>query len=384
MVSTELSPGWGLTTGSRGLMLPPFGSYVPVYQLAREHAKSRHVNAWLYVPPDEVGKPNLAKVLYAQALAFDATAMPHYEPGSRTAGTEAADASFFAFMNKAAPFFRTREPVEEVGIYYSSSSQLMELLPGGFPNHEDQPHSFSFYGWSTALTFLHVLWQAVPEWKLDQLSHLRVLVIPSAAVFPLEDVPALRQWVENGGSLIIAGSCGSRLGESGNFDAVASGSTLQTLRPDGQLRGDQTLGKGRVIVLPDDPGLSFYRATNARPDQLPVFTGILEAALKDKPPLVLNAAKVDWKTGLNLHRDDNRFFVDVYNTDIDSASDVVTPTGTITFSVALPGDWSEDHVKIEELSPDQAPKISFRFQDDHRLEITAGPTSLYTSLIINK
>ena len=85
-----------------------------------------------------------------------------------------------------------------------------------------------------------------------------------------------------------------------------------------------------------------------------------------------------------MHRDDNRFFVDVYNTDIDSASDVVTPTGTITFSVALPGDWSEDHVKIEELSPDQAPKISFRFQDDHRLEITAGPTSLYTSLIINK
>jgi len=85
-----------------------------------------------------------------------------------------------------------------------------------------------------------------------------------------------------------------------------------------------------------------------------------------------------------LHRDDNRFFVDVYNTDIDAASDVVTPTGSITFNVALPGDWSEEHVKIEALSPDQTPKISSRFPDEHRLEIAVGPTLLYTSLIIKK
>lgn len=382
LVSTELSSGWGLTAGPRGLMFPPFGSYVPVYQLAREHAKSRYVNAWLYVPPNEAGKPNLAKVLYSQALAFDATAMPHYEAGSRTAGTGAADASFFSFFHQAAPIFGNREPVQEVGIYYSSSSQMLELLPGGFRDHADQPHSFSFYGWGTALTFLHILWQAVPEWKLDQLSHLRVFVIPSATVFPNEDVPALKQWVEAGGSLVIAGSCGTRVGESGNFDAVASGSTLQALLPDGMSQGDHTIGKGRVIFLPKDPGVAFYRAVKSRPDLLPDFAKILDEALKNKPPFALDATKVDWKTGLNLHRDGNRLFVDVYNSDINLASDAVTPTKPTTFSVALPADWDKDHMKISAISPDKAPDVSSRSLAGQRLEVTCGPTSFYTSVII--
>jgi hypothetical protein len=109
----------------------------------------------------------------------------------------------------------------------------------------------------------------------------------------------------------------------------------------------------------------------------------LEAALEDKPPFILNASKVDWKTGLNLHRDENRMFVDVYNTDIDPASDVVTPTRSITFSVALPADRGREQVKISAISPDHAPKLSHRFLDQHRIEITLGPTSLYTSVIID-
>jgi hypothetical protein len=365
-------------------MLPPLGSYVPVYQLAREHAKSRYVNAWLYVPPEEHARPNLANVLYAQALAFDATAMPHYEGGSRTAGTEAADASFFAFLNRVAPLFAARTPLQEVGIYYSSSSQLMELRPGGFRNHEDQPHSFSFYGWSTALTFLHVLWQAVPEWKLASLGHLRVLVIPSSAVFPSEDVATLRQWIEAGGSLVIAGSCGTRQGESGNFDAASSGSTLQSLMPDPASSGNQPLGKGRVIFLPADPGLSFYRATTTRPALLPGFTKILGEALQDRPPLILNATGVDWKTEINLHRDDTRLFADISNSDIDLPSDRVTPTPAISFSIALPEGWDGRSVKIKALSPDQAPEVSCRAQAGQRLAITVGPTDFYTSVIIEK
>lgn len=384
MVSTELSSGWGLTAGPRGLMLPPLGRYAPVYQLAREHAKSRYVNAWLYVPPNERGKPNLARVLYAEALAFDASAMPHYNPSSNTAGSETTDAPFFSFVHKIVPAFGKRKPVEEVGIYYSSSSQLTELLPGGFRNHNDQPHSFSFYGWGTALTFLHVPWQAVPEWKLDLLSHLRILVIPSAAVFPQEDVAALRHWVSAGGSLVIAGTCGTRLGESANFDPVASGSTLGSLLPGAKDRTERIIGKGRVIFLPADPGLSFYQATSERPKQLSAFADILKSALIDKSPPILDASKVDWKTGLNLHRDAGFLFVDICNADIDPATDVLTPTLPVTFSVALPAGWNAKHIKTRALSPDETPKVSTRLLNGHRLEITAGPTLIYTSVIIEK
>jgi hypothetical protein len=381
MVSTELSSGWGITAGPRGLMFPPFGSYVPVYQLAREHARSRYVNAWLYVPPNEEGKPNLARVLYAQALAFDATAMPHYG-GSRTAGAEESDAPFFAFMHKAAPVFAKRKPIEEVGLYYSSSSQILELLPGGLRAHNDQPHSFSIYGWGTALAFLHVPWQAVPEWKLNLLDHLRVLIIPSAAVFPSEDLPSLTKWVKAGGSLVIAGKCGTHLGESGNFDPAPSGSTLQPLLPGSKT--ERTLGKGTVIYLPVDPGYAFYQSTTERPKQLPEFANIIKTALKDRSPLILDATNVDWKTGINLHGDDHSLFVDICNTNIDIASDTLTPATPITFSVALPSDWGEKLPQITSLSPDAAPILSSRFLTPHRLQITVGPTTLYTSVIIHK
>jgi hypothetical protein len=384
MVSTELASGWGITTGPRGLMFPPLGSYVPVYQLAREHAKSRYVNAWLYVPPEEERKPNLANVLYAQALAFDATPMPHCEQGSRTAGTEASDSAFFDFMNKAAPVFEARKAVREVGVYYSSSSQLLEMMPGGFRNHADQPHSFSFYGWGTALTFLHVPWQAVPEWKLDLLSHLRVLVVPSSDVFPSEDVPVLRRWVEAGGSLIIAGKCGTHLREAGNFAPLDQGSTLRPLLPNGGQPTSRDFGKGRVLYLSTDPGYAFYQATSERPKQLPLFANCLRAALKDRPLAILDASNVDWKTEMNLHRDETRLFVDICNTDIAMPSDTITPTSPVTFTIALPGDWNPSRVKVSSLSPDKTPVINTRVVDGRRLEITVGPLMLYTSVIIAK
>ena len=48
MVSTELNPGWNIGISSRGIMMPP-DRFGPVYKLAREHAKSRLVNVWMYL-----------------------------------------------------------------------------------------------------------------------------------------------------------------------------------------------------------------------------------------------------------------------------------------------------------------------------------------------
>jgi hypothetical protein len=255
------------------------------------------------------------------------------------------------------------------------------MMPGGFRNHADQPHSFAFYGWGTALTFLHVPWQAVPEWKLGLLDHLRVLIVPSADIFPQEDVVTLQKWVEDGGSLVIAGPCGARLGEAGNFERCAAGSTLLPLAHEAS-QHEATLGKGRVISLAADPALDFYRASAQRPGQLPVFAKIIQDALQDRPPLILDASKVDWKTNLSLHRDANSLFVDVANTNIDLPSDAVTPTPAITFTLTLPAGWNRDRVKVEALSPDDAPSLTTSFIDDSHLEITVGPIRFYTCLVI--
>ena len=80
-----------------------------------------------------------------------------------------------------------------MGVYYSSSSQLLELLPGGFRNHADQTHSFAFWGWGTALGQLHVQWRAVPEWKLnaDTLRGLCTLIVPCAEVLDADEPVSL-------------------------------------------------------------------------------------------------------------------------------------------------------------------------------------------------
>ena len=50
-------------------MLPPLGSYVPVYKRAREQARGRLGIFWIYVAPELAGHPGIADVLQYQALA---------------------------------------------------------------------------------------------------------------------------------------------------------------------------------------------------------------------------------------------------------------------------------------------------------------------------
>jgi len=185
MVSTELAWGWGLTQGNRGLMPPPNGSYPAVYRLAREHAKSRFVNVWMYVYKEDFNKPNLGNVLHYQGLANHAMPKAQLTPRDygTTAGTPEATAEFFAFVKSIEPTIRDREPLHgKIGVFYSSSSQLFNMVPSTILNHTEQEHSFSYFGWGTALVKQQIPWRPIPEWKLtpETLKEFNVLVLPKS------------------------------------------------------------------------------------------------------------------------------------------------------------------------------------------------------------
>jgi hypothetical protein len=373
MVSTELTWGWSLTGGPRGLMPPPLGSCVPVYRLAREHAKSRFVNLWMYGPDEAKKKPGIANVCYYQGLASHALPMPL--PGA-TIGTDEADAAFFGFVRRAAPLFGNRLPVEQVGLYYSSSSQLMEMLPGGFRDHGDQPHSFSFYGWGAALTMLHVPWRALPEWKITdgELAGLTALIIPSAEVFPREDLPVLKRWVQRGGRLLIAGPCGLRLGEGADFAPAPAGGTLAM--PLG------SMGKGSALRVADDPGRSFYAADKARPVLLAGFHALLSRAGCPTSGFALASTDAPWTVGLTLFSSRGRLFVDVNNTDIDLPSDRITPAPPVTFTVQLPPDLRGKRLRVRVISPQNpAPEARMSLRGAAATVMVAS-VELYASVVI--
>jgi hypothetical protein len=299
--------------------------------------------------------------------------MPHYEGSARTAGNEALDTEFFSFTRTVAPVFGKREPISDVGVYYSSSSQLMEFVPGGVRDHANQPHAFAFLGWGTALTQLHMQWRAVPEWKLNAatLAGLRILIIPSAEVFPAGDIATLSAWVNDGGTLIIAGECGRRLGETGNFEIAPNGSTLAPL-----------FGKGSVVQLQKDPGLDFYRASEKRPGLLPDLAKTISGAAAK--PLLITAPEVSWKVGLTAYRSGASIFVDINNTDLDPASDTLAPTGPIRFALNIPPDLHAAKWKSRVFAPDDPPTVNVKSLTAGSLEISLSSISVFASVLLEK
>ena len=383
MVSTELTWGWWLGTGPRGIMPPPLGCYVPVYKLAREHARSRFVNTWPYAAEDAKGKPNIANVIHYQGLAAHTLPMP--QASDHTLGTQETTADFHRFVRAAAPVFGDRRPIEEAGLYYSSSSQLMEMLPAWYRDHNNQVHMFSFWGWGTALTWLHTPWRAVPEWKLtpDILRTLRVLVIPNAEVFPARDVRTLQEWARGGGRLIISGDCGRRSGEDDNFDRCKAGSTLAALV--GKSPGEpRAFGKGRILLLREDPGLPFYKADKQRPDLLPGFAQALASVGAGPDSFALSAPGVSWKVGLTPYRSADKLFVDVNNTDVDLATDEIFPTAPAHFTVTLPQELRGKKLALQVLSPDRdPPAAALEPADPDRVTVKMAAIRLYASVVIS-
>ncbi len=383
MVSTELTWGWWLGTGPRGIMPPPLGCYVPVYKLAREHARSRFVNTWPYAAAEAKGKPNIARVIHGQGLATHTLPMP--ETTDQTLGTQETTAAFNHFVRSVAPVFDARVPIEEVGLYYSSSSQLMEMLPGGYRDHADQVHMFSFWGWGTALTWLHTPWRAVPEWKLtsDVLKTLRLLILPNTEVFPAQDLAVLHRWVRAGGRLILAGNCGRRSGEADNFERCRSGSTLEAPFREGAAEQGRALGKGRVLVRSADPGLAFYQADKLRPGMLSGFATALGEVGVRPEALSLDAPEASWKVGLTAYRSPGRLFVDVNNTDIDLSKDQVTPAAPLRFRVALPRELRSAELAVRVFAFDQDPPAATveRIQPG-RAAISLGQVRFYASVML--
>ena len=218
-------------------------------------------------PTDTTGNPPSAdsgEVIKPAAMAgwvWDTNQTGTY--GISLAGGAYAD-------NGAVPALVNRTPVEEVGIYLSTSTINAMMLPGDAMNFAQQTHQYAVWGWGTALSELHYQYRIVPEWKLNDsglLQGLKVLIIPNAKAFEPADVATLQTWVAAGGCLLVTGDSGSLLGESGNFapantlvlaplTGVASFNVPPALRTN-------FLGSGAVYYYGGNPGYVYYNATAA-------------------------------------------------------------------------------------------------------------------------
>jgi hypothetical protein len=374
---TELSLGWNLASGARGFGLPPYGRIAPLYKLVREHGRSRFAGVWLYTDSYPAALTNRGPV---EALFYEMLAthtLPQIAAGdAHWAGTPQVQTNFLRFVAQtAAPAFTNRVPVEEVGIYFSSSSVLLEALPGDAVNFSGQDHLYALWGWGTVLSELHYQYRIVPEWKLtpDLLRTLKVLIIPNAVAFEPEDVATLVDWVQaEGGSIIVTGDSGSRLGESGNFDpadslvlAPLTGVTNYPTAPAGFTNWQ---GEGVVLFVRSNLGRIYYDGNaGARAALRPSLAAALDSSMSllgAKPALVSPNAPLTVGLTLYAGQSEPKLFVDLNNLNVDANTFVTTPAPAVDVEVQRPAWMSTDMaLKATAISPDgalmlAAPQIS--------------------------
>ena len=399
MVSTEISAGWNLCSGSRGFMMPPVGRFAPSYKTAREHAKSRFVNIWFYNNDYEsyTFNTNLTWVLYSEMLANHT--LPMFHPGNtKVFGTDAINSDFFEFVSQVESNFGTRTPVEDIGVYYSSSSILNQMFPGGVKSFDAQPHQFANWGWGTALGQLHYQCRSVAEWNLNSnvLNNLKVLIIPESEIFTDDNVSQILQpWVNNGGRLIVTGVSGNRHGEPGNFEINSGGFSLEQLTTVANISSAptellRTVGSGKVLYIKDNIGQNYYNASSisTRSALLPNFTSAMNQVLGNDRSLtvLIPGAGISSSVGLTVFEDPctSNLFVDIVNFDLDLKTDQMTDTTELKFTINLP-EWMQSNLEANIFSPTSTSlSVSITPIGPDQLEITVGPVNHYASVKITR
>lgn len=400
--STELGLGWNASAGPRGFGLPPYSRLSPFYKVAREMAKSRFVNVWLYNDggyADELELTPVVNALYYEMLATHT--MPRLSPEDpRYSGNPVANEAFFRFVaDNMDSKIGNRVPIEDVGVYFSSSSMLVQQAPGCILTFDSQPHGYSIWGWATALSELHYQYRIVPEWTLtrDVLGKLKILIIPHAEVFDPDDIPTLDAWVRSGGILIVTGDSGARLGESGNFNS-SSVLTLSSLTgvsnwASAPVNNTQVIGSGRVRFIKENLGLSYYEANASTRSSLlqslaTELSTLLSAENEHCAIASINAPKT---VGLTLYEDPDaaRLSLDINNMNVSVAPDGLsathTPSPAVDVTIYKPAWWNEygdSGLTVQTVSPDGPVDIENPVVYPDRIEFRIPSTNFYTCVFL--
>lgn len=357
MVNTEVTPGWHMGTGSRGILVPPVGKMAVVYRVAREHQKGPFSAAWYYLdgPHERYQRSTeMGKVLAAEAFANGAFLMASAD-NPRFCGTLESHAWWNGFIRDHEADFGERVPRADVGVLFSPDNQLALLTPRGYPDMDHQPHIFGHYGWATALVDAHVPYRAVTDWKLDaaHLAGLRVFVIPDAECLEDRAAGAIKAWLRAGGRLIVTGPLGTRYGPSGRFARRPQSVLQDLLGADVRLPAAapvrRDVGRGEILWTPRPLGMDYYRHADRRPRLLPDLARLVGGSE------LLQAERLPTTVGIFTWQspDENVLFVDLVNYNISAAGDTVRPAAELRWQVRIPATWRG--ITARTLSPDGMP-----------------------------
>lgn len=365
VVSSEQTPAWWVTTGSRGIMPPPLGKYAVIYRAALEHQKGPYATVWynLSGPHERLGESTeLGKVLAAEAFAN--STFLKYVPQTPYAGTQESHAWWNKFVLKHEHDFGRRYAVADVGILYSPDNQLAVVVPGRHTlDHDRQCHSFGHWGFATAMLDAHRPYRVVTDWKLsrDSLCRLQTFVIPFAECLDAATLPVLTQWVRAGGRLVITGPSGAREGTQGMFRRRAESLLEPLVGQDMSQGGDRVwhreLDQGTVVWTAAPVDIEYYLREGERPARLGQLAEMVgPSRLLEAPELPATVGVFLWQA-----HEGQTLFVDLVNYDFDPAADRVQVAQDLRLRVRLPRGTTD--IALATLSPDEQATATAEMED---------------------
>ena len=406
--ATEMSFGWNLAFGTRGLMPPPYGRIDVWFKLATECQSGLYAIPWTYTNAASYltgnngtnihNKTNAGKTVLAAAFANNAFIMQAHE----TAGTAESHIWLNTFVEQEKENLGTRYPIADIAIVYSTQDQLGNMTPNSAtgPDMDYALHGIGMLGWGHMFTDKHVPYRYLPTWKINEqtLKGIKVLIMPNMEFVDDWLVDVVNDYLNNGGQVIMTGPVAKRHGPDGNFALRTgrlpfemTGSTYMNSSPTSvtaytnatsttsstYTQRTRTYENGGKITFMQAPiGWQYFQAGISTGIGVGKFSGRFRPAIAgtatatstnntmmgmlpsgaDKTLFDGSLLPISVACNLLASADGNTIFVDFvnYNLNASDANDIVTPLTNLKFSVKLPA-WSSGYSpKATVITPDGA------------------------------
>ncbi len=391
IASTEYSPAYHRSTHAYSDGIPPHGGTTPFYAITTSFTKSHSGSVWYYLDGEYakyLGNPTLGELLGYEALTGNVS-LNLGEQQPMMPGTDASALNINTTIEKMAPLFGQRTREGDVGVYYSTDSEYLYMTPNGVAKNARIPAITGYYGWGTALERLHVPYRAIPDFNLTTtyLEGLSVLILPNVeSIDPDKIEQVIVPFIENGGSVIISGE------DAGRYQGIEQ----NFAKNDSPLLYDLTINipsNGNVLFVEDESDTEFYTyhldATwGYGSDELAILKEAIDS-LVHMGALARQSELLDFNEGtiraiMHADTEEERWFVDLLNTNINLTTDVITPSEGGTLILTLPEEVDRVPTFTFYDTDKEAPyKLEAKTLDDGRVELSIPGFRMYGSLIID-
>ncbi len=392
-VGAEMSNGWNLSFGSKGIPLLPEGRMAVYYKVANEFGSAPYCIPWYYSNGnDALKKTNVGKILLAEAFANNAL----MRASSTTIANDKGHYWLNTFIYENEKLLGTRYTKADIAIIFSTQNQLANMNPNYLigAGHDKQYHTQGVWGTSHALAKANIPYTIIPEWQANAelLANYKTVVLPNLESMTDEMYEIYTNYAKNGGRLVITGPMGYRYGgDEGYFMKRDTALITQLLGVDITSTPKNDLvnytsvpdsfttaqfGSG-TVVWSEQPLGNIYMTVPANRDQLSKL--IIAMCGNDKT--LIDRTSIPETVGAYLlqSKDGQDLFVDLVNYNVDLSNDKVTNTDSFTVKVKLPTGADHSAYKAYGLSPDGNSELAMTVRDGWA-EVSVDSFKIYTSV----